>query len=38
MQVGAPSGEIPLFFGCKTLKSMKQRVVRLVVDRGKRGA
>jgi hypothetical protein len=37
-QVSAPSGEMPFFFGCKTLKSVKPWVVRLVVEKGKRGA
>jgi hypothetical protein len=36
-QVSAPSGEMPTFFGCKTLKLVKPRVVRPVAEKGKRG-
>jgi len=37
-QVSAPSGEMPIFFGRKTLEFMKQRVARSVVDKSMRGA
>jgi len=37
-QVSAPSGEMPIFFGRKTLKLVKPWVVRLVAEKSKRGA
>jgi len=37
-QAGALSGEMPIFFGRKTLEFVKQRVVRPVSDKNTRGA
>jgi hypothetical protein len=37
-QVSALSRETPIFFGRKTLESMRPRAVKHVADRGKRGA
>jgi hypothetical protein len=37
-QVSAPSGEMPTFFGRKTLKLVKSWAVRLAVEKGMRGA
>jgi len=36
-QVSAPSGEMPIFFGRKTLKLVKPWAVRLVAEKSMRG-